>query len=61
MKTDDAIDLVGYAIADAGRCHRSELTDEFTLDDVRGTIKALLQELMDDEPSDADACAVLNY
>lgn len=58
---DDAIDLLGYACCDAGRYHRGELTGEFTIDDVRRSIKAVLTELMTREPTDADADAVLAF
>lgn len=61
MNDNDMIDLLGYAIYDAGRYHRNELTGEFTIDDVRKTIKKALAELMVREPTDADADTVLAY
>lgn len=57
--SDRAIELVGYACQDARRYHTGGLTAEFTAQDVRETIKRLLAELMVDEPTDADADAVL--
>lgn len=61
MDDNDAIDILGYAISDGCRYHRNQLTGEFTIDDVRKTIKTLLAELMVREPTDADADAVLAY
>ena len=61
MKNYDAIDLVGYAVADIRRYHAGECSAEFTEDDVLNTIRSLLMKLIGDEPTDDDCRAVLNF
>lgn len=61
MTKNDAIDLLGHACKDAYQYRAGRLTGEFTAQDVRDTIKITLEQLMDEEPTDADADAVLDY
>ena len=57
MKRSDAVELLGQVILD---CH-TQRTGEFTIDDVYDSIRGVLRQLMDCEPSLEDCREVLNF